>query len=63
MGRLATAFSGPWVCRLANGHKWVRVQTWIEEAYKCRRCGRRHYGPLPKKDVPLIDAGGPMGPV
>ena len=32
------------VCRLLNGHKWERMQTRTEEAYKCRRCGKRHYG-------------------
>ena len=38
------------VCRLLNDHKWVRMQT-HEEAYRCRRCGKRHYGPIRETDV------------
>jgi hypothetical protein len=37
---------GALVCRFLNRHKWVRVQTAAEEAYRCRRCGKQYYGKL-----------------
>ena len=32
--------------KFLNTHKWERVQTRSEEAYRCRRCGKRRYGKL-----------------
>jgi hypothetical protein len=45
------------VCRLLNSHKWVRLETPGEEAYECRRCGKRFFG---KPIESMIDA--PQGP-
>ena len=50
------------LCRLLNDHKWERMRT-REEAYRCRRCGKRHYGPIRETDVRRIrDASRPDGP-
>jgi hypothetical protein len=46
------------LCRLLNTHKWVRMETWTEEAYRCRRCGKRHYGKPPKTGIIPFDSGG-----
>jgi hypothetical protein len=37
---------GKFVCRLLASHKWERVQTPSEETWRCRRCGKLHYGKL-----------------
>ena len=47
-----------WVCRYFTGHKWVHFQTPSEEAYRCSRCGKRHYGKLTKRDISDFGAGG-----
>lgn len=49
------------ICRLLNSHKWVRMQTAKEEAYRCRRCGERHYGRRPKRRLEAFADGGGMG--
>ena len=46
------------LCRLLNNHKWVRMETSSEEAYRCRRCGKRHYGKPPNTDFIPFDSGG-----
>ena len=46
------------VCRLLNTHKWERVQTRSEEAYRCRRCGKRHYGKLHDPNMGAMPGGG-----
>jgi hypothetical protein len=43
---MITPMRWAFVCKLVNDHKWVRMQTPTEEAYRCRRCGKRHYGPI-----------------
>jgi hypothetical protein len=50
------------LCRLLNNHKWVRMETRAEEAYRCRRCGKRHYGKLRESDLtPFAGGSGPLG--
>jgi hypothetical protein len=46
VGRLARLTGHHFVCRVVNRHKWERFETSMEEAYRCGRCGRRHYGKL-----------------
>ena len=45
------------VCRLLNDHKWERMRT-HEEAYRCQRCGKRHYGPIRDPDMTALTGGG-----
>jgi len=53
---------GSLVCRLLNRHKWVRIQTAEEEAYRCRRCGKRHYGKLREDpDYTAMSGGSGIG--
>ena len=54
MDRLGRVFG----CRLLNSHKWERVQTRTEEAYKCKRCGMRRYGPLLDPNMGEMSGGG-----
>ena len=50
---------GRWFyCKLLNTHKWERVQTRSEEAYRCRRCGKRHYGKFNDPNMGAIGGGG-----
>jgi Prophage protein (DUF1660) len=49
---------GKFVCRLLNNHKWERMQTAAEEAYQCRRCGKRHYGRLRDPNGGAMAGGG-----
>jgi hypothetical protein len=42
-------------------HKWDRVQTREEEAYRCRRCGKRHYGRLREATHGPFVGGGDFG--
>ena len=48
------------ICRLLNSHKWVRMRT-SEEAYKCLRCGQRHFGPRAARDLGAFGSGGASG--
>jgi DNA-directed RNA polymerase subunit RPC12/RpoP len=54
------------VCRLLASHKWVRLETSSEEAYRCSRCGKRHFGKPGGRDLQsttgFIDPGGTGGP-
>jgi hypothetical protein len=45
------------ISRLSNSHKWVRIETLSEEAYRCRRCGKRHYGKLKDPDMTALMGG------
>ena len=54
MDRLGRVFG----CRLLNSHKWERVQTRSEEAYRCRRCGKRRYGKLNDPNMGAMGGGG-----
>jgi hypothetical protein len=45
-------------CRLLNSHKWERMQTPTVEAYRCRRCGKRHYGPIRDPNMAAMTGGG-----
>jgi hypothetical protein len=49
------------VCWLLASHKWERVQTPSEEAYRCRRCGKRHYGKLHEPSRGPFVGGGDIG--
>jgi hypothetical protein len=50
-----------WICRLSNSDKWVRLETVSEEAYECRRCGKRYFGKLKDPDLaPFTGGGGPV---
>jgi hypothetical protein len=46
------------ICRVLNSHKWQRVQTASEEAYQCRRCGKRYFGKLKDPDLGAFAGGG-----
>jgi DNA-directed RNA polymerase subunit RPC12/RpoP len=55
------------MCRLTNSHKWVRLETPSEEAYECKRCGKRFFGKRRDKRIdadplndPFLDGG--VGP-
>jgi hypothetical protein len=64
VGRLARLTGHHFVCRVVNRHKWKRFETPMEEAYRCVRCGRRHYGKLNQAGwAPYAggDAGGGFG--
>jgi hypothetical protein len=50
------------LCRVWNNHKWVRMETSAEEAYYCRRCGKRHFGKLREADLRAF-TGGAVRPV
>jgi hypothetical protein len=52
-----------WVCRLLSSRKWVRLETASEEAYQCRRCGKRRFGRQQKDFDYTSLAGGGGGPV
>jgi hypothetical protein len=53
------------VCRLLNGHKWVRLQSSDEEkTYECRRCGELYFpaGDAPHGDMSdFVGKGGTLG--
>jgi hypothetical protein len=55
---VSTLLNGAVVCRLFNSHKWVRIQTPTEEAYQCRRCGKRHFGKVDQDPDLTPFAGG-----
>jgi hypothetical protein len=44
--------------RLLNTHKWERLQTRSEEAYRCRRCGKRYYGKIDDPEMGAMGGGG-----
>jgi hypothetical protein len=59
MAKFARLTEHRFVCRVVSGHKWERVQTPQEEAYRCVRCGRRHYGKLSVSSwAPFTGGGG-----
>jgi hypothetical protein len=39
------------LCRVLNSQKWQRMPHAPEEAYRCRRCGKRYYGKM-KESLP-----------
>ena len=41
------------VCKLVKDHDWERMRT-HEEAYRCLRCGKRHYGPIRGLDMTAL---------
>ncbi len=51
------------LCRLTNSHKWVRLETASEEAYECKRCGKRYFGKRKDPDLHLTESGGGYGAV
>src|SRR4051812_41766980 len=53
------------VCRFLASHKWVRLETPGEEAYRCSRCGKRLFGkPVESRfDDPRIGTGAGSGPI
>jgi DNA-directed RNA polymerase subunit RPC12/RpoP len=50
---------GKLICRLFNSHKWVRLETAREEAYQCRRCGKRFFGKPGDPDLTPFAGGNP----
>jgi DNA-directed RNA polymerase subunit RPC12/RpoP len=49
------------ICRLTNNHKWVRLETASEEAYECKRCGKRYFGKPRDPDLTPLAGGHGMG--
>lgn len=59
--------TGKWLCVLLATHKWQRLETLSEEAYQCRRCGKRRFGGAGPGTPNVIGFSGPdtgaMGPL
>jgi hypothetical protein len=61
MSAVSTSGRKSLICRVTSNHKWVRLETASEEAYECKRCGKRYFGKLEDPDLTPFTGGHGIG--